>query len=292
MMSNDKKYLWYKIKPFSTSAGEKYDEKKDEDLLLLCKNIPDILFQVLKTPKDRTTLTLRVPQDYGRMVDSIDSFGSTLNVSAVGMKIQLLSTLHLAEKSVYPLVYDKNNVGRNLFSTFKDMPFGVFGLKLCHATSHRISKQYDSIRKKNKQSEEKNVSKIDPYESKAKQKAECQSFFHCEMFYGVRTLTDDEDYEKLIPYFVSGMKPNHLIRGKRIVYTDKQRDRANDLYADMILSKPKKTSMILSDLDLLPFVRFPENPYNLGLDSAQTPTTSNTSTSESAFDHLDEEFRE
>ena len=290
-MSDDKKYLWYKIKPFSTSAGEPYDEKKDEDLLLLCKNIPDILFQVLKTPKERTTLTLRVPEYYGRMVDSMDSFGSTLNAYPVGMKIQLFSTLHLAKKSVYPLVHDKKNIGRNIFSTFKDMPFGVFGLKLCHATSDHISKQYDFIHKKNKQYEEKNISKIDPYENKAKQKAECQSFFYCEMFYGVKTLTEDNNYEKLIPYFVLDMKPNHLVRGKRIVYTDKQRDRANDSYIDLILSKAKKTSMILSDLDLLPFVRFPENPYNIGLDSAQSPTSSNTSTSESAFDYLDEEFK-
>ena len=101
------RYLWYKIKPFATSAGEKYDEKKDEDLLMLCKNIPDILFQVFKTPQDGTTITLRVPESFGEKITAIESFGSTLNISPIMMKVDVFSTLRLAKKSVYPIIHDK-----------------------------------------------------------------------------------------------------------------------------------------------------------------------------------------
>ncbi len=186
-MMSEKKYLWYTLKPFATFAGEKYDEKKDEDLLRLCKNIPDILFQIFNTPQEGTTITMRVPEFYGKIVDAVDSFGSTLNEAPIGMKIDVLLTLRLAEKPAYPLVYDKKNIDSHIFSSFMGMPYGVFGLKLLHASSSLISKQYNSIRKKNKKHEEKNTSKIDPYEKYAKQKSECTSFFYCEMFYGVKS---------------------------------------------------------------------------------------------------------
>ncbi len=291
-------YLWYVLKPFAVSAGEKYDEKKDQDLLMLCKNIPDVLFQILKTPKEGTTLTLRVPKSYGSTVEGVESFGSTLAVSswatpgeyAVGTKIYVLSTLKLAKKSVYPLVHDKNNIDRHIFSTFKDIPFGVFGLKLLHAESRHISKQYDSVRKKNKLHEEKNISKIDPYEKYAKAKSECTSFFYTEMFYGVKNIHDDVEYEKFIPYFSKTRQPNSLVNNKRITFSDKHRSKASDFYEKLIHTKCNKTSMILSDLDLLPFVRFSENPHSIGHDSAQTPTTSNVHTPEADFDNLDAEF--
>lgn len=296
---SDEGYLWYVLKPFAVSAGETYDEKKDQDLLMLCKNIPDVVFQILKTPTEGTTLTLRVPKSYGGTVEGVESFGSTLTVSsgstsgeyAVGMKIDVFSILKLAKKSVYPLIYDKNNIDRHIFSTFKDIPFGVFGLKLLHAESRHISKQYDIIRKKNKQHEEKNISKIDPYEKYAKAKSECTSFFYTEMFYGVKKMYNGIEYEKFIPYFSKTRQPNSLICDKQITSSDKNKSKASDFYEKFIHAKCKKTSMILSDLDLMPFVRFSENPHAIGHDSAQTPTTSNVHTSESDFDNLDAEFR-
>jgi len=290
MMSDDP-YLWYRLKPFAVSVGEKYDERKDDDLLRLCRNVPDVLFQIFKTPQEGTTMVLRVPKFYGGMVESNESFGSTPNDSPIGMKIDVLLTVRLAKKSVYPLVYDKKNIVSHIFSTFKDIPFGVFGVKLSHAPSHTISKQYDSIRKQNKQNEEKNISKIDPYEKHAKLKSECTSFFYTEMFYGVKSIRDDEEYKKFIPYLVDKREPNHLVLDKRAVFSDKHRNLANNFYENLILSKCKKTPMILSDLDLLPFVRFSENPYSIGLDSAQTPTTSNVHALETDFDNLDKEFR-
>lgn len=290
-MMSEKKYLWYKIKPFATSVSETYDEKKDEDLLRLCKNIPDILFQIFNTPQDGTTITIRVPEFYGETVEAVDSFGSVFNDSPIGMKIDVLSTLRLAEKSAYPLVYDKKNIDSHIFSSFMGMPYGVFGLKLLHAPSSLISKQYNSIRKKNKKHEEKNISKIDPYEKFVKQKSECTSFFYCEIFYGVKSFHDEETYKNGIPYLVERRKPNSLLQSKRIIFTDKHQNKANDYYEKLILTKSKKTSMILSDLDLLPFIRFSENPYSIGLDSAQTPTSSNVIVSEKEFGNFDEEFK-
>ena len=185
----------------------------------------------------------------------------------------------------------KKNIDSHIFSAFKDIPFGVFGLKLLHAPSNIISRQYDSIRKKNKQNEEKNTSRIDPYEKYAKTKSECTSFFYCEMFYGIKNTHDEEKYQNFIPYLVKNREPNCITQNKRVTFTDKNRDKANDSYAKLLLSKSKKSSMVLSDLDLLPYVRFSENPYSIGLDSAQTPTTSNQYTSEDDFDDLDGEFR-
>ena len=283
-------YLWYKIKPFAVSAGEKYDEKKDEDLLMLCKNIPDVVFQIFKTPTDGTTMTIRVPEYYGKTVEAVESFGSTQNV-AVGMKIDVLSTLRLAEKSTYPLVHDKKSIDSHIFSSFSKTPSGVFGIKLLHADSRMISKQYNNIRKQNKQHEENNTLRFDPYEKHAKAKSECTSFFYAEMFYGVKHLGDEEQYKKSIPYLVDKRKPNHLVKDKRIVFSDKRRDRAYDYYKNLILSKCKKTRTVLSDFDLSPFVRFSENPHSVGHETAQTPTFSNTRSSESDFGNFDAEFR-
>lgn len=291
-------YLWFVLKPFAVSVGDKYDDIKDCDLLMLCRDIPDILFQIFKTPKEGTTITLRVPKSYANKVTSIESFGAKLTNSdgatpgefAVGLKIDTLTILKLVEKSAYPLVIDKNDIESHIFSTFKDIPFGVFGLKLLHAPSKIISRQYDVIRKKNKMHEE-NLTNIDPYEKFAKIKSQCTSFFYTEMFYGVQNIRDDEKYEKFIPYHSKTRKPNSLINRKRITFSDKRRDRASDVYEKMIHSKCNKTNMILSDVDLLPFVRFSENPYSIAHDSAQTPTTSNVSVSESDFDGIDAEFQ-
>lgn len=292
-------YLWYVLKPFSVSAGEKYDEKKDQDLLMLCKSIPDVLFQILKTRKDGTTISLRVPKSYGNMVDGVESFGTTLTicdsatpgVHAVGTKIDMFATVKLAKKSIYPLIHDAKNIDRHIFSTFKDIPFGVFGLKLLHADSHHMTNQYNSIRKNNKRNEEHDVQKIDPYEKYAKTKSECTSFFYAEIFYGVKNIHDDGEYEKFIPCFSKTRQPNSLVHSKLIKFTDKNRSRASDFYEKFIHSKCKKTKNILSDLDLLPFVRFSESPYSIGLDSAQTTTTSNISIPETEFGNIDEDFR-
>jgi hypothetical protein len=291
-------YLWYVLNPFAVSAGDKHDDVKDRDLLMLCKDIPDILFQIFKTPKEGTTITLRVPKSYANNITSVESFGSKLTNSdgaspgeyAVGMKIDTLTTLRLTGKSAYPIITDKNNVDRHIFSTFKDIPFGVFGLKLLHAPSKIISKQYDSIRKKNKIHEE-NLSKTDPYEKYAKLKSECTSFFYTEMFYGVQNIHDDDKYEKFIPYYSETRKPNSLVSRKRIALSDKCRSKASDAYEKIIHTKYKKTNMVLSDIDLLPFVRFSENPYSISHDSAQTPTTSNVSVLENDFDNIDAEFQ-
>ena len=290
---NNPKYLWYKLKPFASSAGEKYDEKKDSDLIDICRDIPDVLFQVLKTPRQGTTITLRVPEDAGKKIEGFESFGHELREVPMAMRIEVITTMGLAGKSAYPLVRDTKNVSiSNLFSSFRDIPYGVFGIKMSHANSRIITKQYNAIRKRNSRDGEKNTSGLDPFEKFARQKSECTSFFYTEIFFGVRSIHDEHGYEKFIPCRGKERKPNGLVSKKRMAFADKHLDRANQFYEKMILSGPVKSTMVLSDSDLSPFVRFPENPYSVGLDSAQTPTTSNISVSESDFDGIDAEFRE
>ncbi len=294
------RHLWYRLKPYSVSSDEKYDSKKDEDLLMLCENIPDLLFQIFMTPNQHTTISLRVPIQYKDNLDAIESFetnmspmnttdikhGSTAHV----MKLQRFSTLRLASKSAYPLMHDRQDMHANIFSTFSKIPYGVFGLKLLHAKSDIISKQYDLVKKKNKRSYDKETA-TDPYERHAKQKSECSVFFHCEMFYGVQTAGDETHFENSIPYFSKTRKPNSLLNAKTVTSSKSNPEKAYDFYKKFVFSAAKKRPMILSNMDIMPFVRFPENPNSIGLDSGQASTMSNSSVSENAFDDFTGDFK-
>jgi len=281
-------YSWYKINPFSSSVAEKYDEQKDIDLQMLCHNISDVLFVVFKLPKTGLTLCLRVPTSYRSMVESITSFGFEYCEFPIVTNIDAFVKLKLAKNFVYPLVSDETAITSNIFSVLSDSPYGVFGIKLRHAPSKPVTKRYEVLQnKKKKRNNDGNGSSntihIDPYEKMAKQKSECTSFFYSEMFFGIKNIFDITKFMKVIPYTAQHVEPNHLIRGKIVTSTKKNFDAATDYLKKTVMVQCNNKNMILSDYDILPFVRFPENSQILGLDSAKSPTMASDSFAEREF---------
>ena len=289
-------YSWFKISPFPSSVGEKYDEQKDNDLHMLCHNIPDVLFMVFKLPVTGLTMWIRIPTSYRSIIESIKSFGVEYHDGViVTKKIDALVKFKFAKNFVYPLVYDKTAIESNIFSVLSDSPYGVFGIKLRHAPSKPVTKQYESMLNKKKRNENKgkdgdnSVSPIhvDPYEKMAKQKSECTSFFYSEIFFGVDKISHVEEFMKVIPYTSQHIEPNRLIRAKIVTSKEKNLSAAIEFLEKVAITQcnsDKKT--ILSGLDILPFVRFPESPQIFGLESAKSPTMASDSVDEREFNDV------
>lgn len=272
-----KKYSWYVINPFAVAVGEKYDEKKDKDLLMLCRDIPDIVFLVFHLQNDGTVLCLRVPEEYSHKVDSIESFGTVLEPAYQITRIQSFVSLRLAKKPVYPLVND--DIESDIFSFLKDAPYGVFGIKLGHCSSKHILRQYNSLLKK----KDENNKCIDPYEKLARQKTESTVFFSSEIFFGTRQIFDVDVFREMIPHTLQH-EPNYLKEKNRVSLTAKNPDRATKHLQKILSSKPHKSNNILSESEVLQFVRFPKNSQNLRLDTAKSPSMSTELHDETPFD--------
>ena len=274
-------YSWYKINPFPSSAGEKYDEKKDQDLLMLCRNIPDFLFAVFRLPFSGTTLCLRVPKSHERMVESIPSFGSNHCEFPIATKIDSFVRLKLAKSSLYPLACEKT-ASSDIFSLLSDAPFGVFGIKLRPAPSKTVTAKYRSLlRKKSKQHD--GNTHFDPYEKNAKLKSECTTFFYSEIFFGVQKISDIGAFMGIIPYTSQHIEPNCLLQAKTVTSREKNLDAATKVLMKTMTEKCKGKNMILSDHDILSFVRFPENPQNVSLNTATSSTMASDSFDEREF---------
>ncbi|MCE9651728.1 MAG: hypothetical protein K8Q89_01500 [Nitrosarchaeum sp.] len=272
-------YSWFKIKPFSTTVGEKYDAQKDVDLMMLCEKIPDVLFAVFNLPKSRFTLCLRVPSNAGMMVRSIRSFGVESCDLPVVTKINALVQLKLAKNSVYPLG-DKLAIS-NIFSVITNAPYGVFVIKLYHTDSKPIISKYEKLAQKSKTSD---TVHLDPHISKAKQKSECTLFFRCNMFFGVQNISDIKAFQSIIPYASEHIEPNRLVPAKIILSKAKNLDAATDHLKKIVTTQSNHKNMILSNQDILTFVRFPQNPEHLGLEPATFPTMASDSFDERFFD--------
>ena len=277
-------YSWYKINPFSSSVGEKYDVKKDQDLLMLCRNIPDVLFTVFRLPFSGTTLCLRIPKPHERMVESITSFGHNYCEFPIATKIDSFVSLKLAKSSLYPLACD-HATSSDIFSVLSDAPFGVFGIKLRHAPSKPVTAKYRSLLRKKSRQHDDNAH-LDPYEKDAKQKSERTIFFYSEIFFGVQKISDIDAFRDIIPYTSQHMEPNRLLRAKTITSKEKNLDAATKILMKTMTEKCKGKNMILSDNDILSFVKFPDNPQNVSLDTATSSTMASDSFDEREFRSL------
>ncbi len=277
-------YSWFKINPFSSSVDEKYDEKKDDDLLMLCRNIPDIMFVIFKTPSAGTTLFLRVPTTHQRMVESIVSFGADLCEKHI-ILVDSFVRLKLEKSFLYPLVSDKT-VTSEIFSVFSDAPYGIFGIKLSHAPSKPIVSKYKSFLQKKARKNDEDKIHVDPYEKMIKQKSECTRFFYSEIFFGVQKLSDTGAFHDIIPHTAQHVEPNRLVQAKITIAKEKDLDAATKILKKTLETKCMGKNMILSDFDILPFVRFPTHPQNIGLDSAAIPTMASDSFDEREFGDL------
>ena len=277
-------YIWYKLQPYATAVGEKYDDTKDEDLLMLCRNISDILFIVFKLQTSGMTIAIRIPKMNQSMMESINSFGVIQCEYPLITKLDAFITLKLAKNYVYPLVPD-TKLSSDIYSIMSDAPYGIFGIKLGHADSKYVTRKYKSLLKKRPKNRD--IVHVDPYERFAKLKSESTSFYYAELFYGVKKISDIDSFEKVIPYTSSTLEPNRLIRGRVYTAKEKSLDAATKILQKTVKSKLKSKKIVLSEQDILPFVKFPEQPHNLSLDTAASPVMSSGDQSdEIQFPHL------
>ena len=277
-------YIWYKLQPYAAAVGERYDNTKDEDLLMLCRNISDVLFMVFKLQTSGMTIAIRVPKMNQSMIESIKSFGVVQCEYPLITKLDAFVTLKLAKNYVYPLVPD-TKLSSDIYSIISDAPYGIFGIKLGHADSKHVIRKYKSLLKKRPRNSD--TVHVDPYEKLAKLKSESTSFYYAELFYGVKQISDIDTFERVIPYTSDSLEPNRLIRGR--VYTAKEKNlaAATRILQKTVKSKLKSKKIVLSEQDILPFIKFPEQPHSLGLDTAASPVMSSGDQSdEIQFPHL------
>ena len=277
-------YIWYKLQPYPAAVGERYDNTKDEDLLMLCRNISDVLFMVFKLQTSGMTIAIRVPKMNQSMIESIKSFGVVQCEYPLITKLDAFVTLKLAKNYVYPLVPD-TKLSSDIYSIISDAPYGIFGIKLGHADSKHVIRKYKSLLKKRPKNRD--IVHVDPYEKLAKLKSESTSFYYAELFYGVKQISDIDTFERVIPYTSDTLEPNRLIRGR--VYTAKEKNltAATRILQKTVKSKLKSKKIVLSEQDILPFIKFPEQPHSLGLDTATSPVMSSGDQSdEIQFPHL------
>ena len=277
-------YIWYKLQPYAVAVGERYDNTKDEDLLMLCRNISDILFMVFKLQTSGMTIAIRVPKMNQSMIESIKSFGVVQCEYPLITKLDAFVTLKLAKNYVYPLVPD-TKLSSDMYSIISDAPYGIFGINLGHADSKHVIRKYKSLLKKRPRNRD--IVHVDPYEKLAKLKSESTSFYYAELFYGVKQISDIDTFERVIPYTSDSLEPNRLIRGR--VYTAKEKNlaAATRILQKTVKSKLKSKKIVLSEQDILPFIKFPEQPHSLGLDTAASPVMSSGDQSdEIQFPHL------
>jgi len=258
------KYVWYEIGHFATSVTDKYDETKDHDLQMLCSVIPDFVFVIFKLKSTGTSMFLRVPKEYACNVDSIISFGTELLDFPRCTEIESLMELKLREKSIFPLPAEKET-HRDIFSMSPSELYGVFCIKLLHAKSDIIKRQFDMNRKKfeNKKSTDTNF-----YEKMTKSKSEQSIFFHAEIFFGCST-KDVGKFQSIIPYAKGKPEPNSLVKKKLVSAKHKDTEKVTTLLKKKFTSESKKTQMILSGVDILPFVCFSKHPEHQQIKSAQ-----------------------
>lgn len=272
-------YSFYEINPFAASVDEKYDDKKDLDLLMLCRDIPDVVFLVFNLPQTGISMYLRVPEESKGKVDAIESFGTREDDNYITTQIQSLVNLKLAKSFIYPLIND--DVESDIFSYIKDAPYGIFGIKLNHNSSKKIISKYKSLLRKK---DEDGIC-VDPYEKLAKQKFECTVFFRAEIFFGVKQIDKIDLFAKAIPHTVKH-SVNYLKQKNKTSISEKNQDRATTTLKKILSSNCKGKNMILSDQEISQFIRFPKNPQTIGLDSAKTPTMATTSFDEKVFDKI------
>jgi len=267
-------YVWYQISPFASSVMDKYDETKDNDLQMLCNVIPDFVFVVFKLELSGTSMFLRIPKDYTHNVDSISSFGHKLLDFPRCTKIESLMELCLRKKSVFPLVADKKEIHHDLFSMLSSAPYGVFCIKLLHAKSDIIKKQFNRNHRK---FEKKKDEKLDTnfYEKMLKSKSEQNIFFYSEIFFGCAT-NNVNAFRSIIPFTGDDLEPNSLIKKKLASQKQKDPEKATTLLKKKLLIASKKTQMILSGIDILPFVCFPKHVEHQQMKSAQNKLHSNS----------------
>lgn len=266
-------YAWYQISPFATSVMDKYDETKDNDLQMLCNVIPDFVFVVFKRESSGTSMFLRIPSEYTHNVDSISSFGTKLLEFPRYAKIESLTELRFRKKSVFPLVYDKKEIHHDLFSMMSSAPYGVFCIKLLHAKSDIIKKQFDRNHKKFEN--KKDVPDTNFYERMLKSKSEQSVFFYTDMFFGC-AISDVVAFRSIIPFTGDDLEPNSLVKKKVTSQKQQNTEKATDLLRKKLLAASKKTQMILSGVDILPFVCFSKHVEYQQMKSAQNKLHSNS----------------
>ncbi len=268
-------FIWYRIRQFPSTTSEKYDDTMDRDLRMLCDSIPDFMIAIFKLEKSGTSMYIRVPLESARQVESVPSFGKEEQEYPITTKISALAHMKLRKKSVYPLVTDVKDMHQDIFSLLATAPYGAFYIRLLHANSSNIKKQFDSLKKKHERQKEKQNKNTNWYESPMKSKAECSLFFYAEVFYATKLSSDIDLFESVIPYTDPNQEPNGLVRSKLILSNKKHPEKATASLKKLLLAPAKKTQMTLSQNDIVPFVRFPHDADHLQMDSATTDTFTN-----------------
>ncbi len=264
-------FVWYRIRQFA--SAEKIDDVPSQDLLVLCGSISDIVIAIFRLDESGTSIYLRVPDFCASQVESIISFGKEKQEYPVCTKIQSLVELKLRKKSVYPLVSNPADMHHNVFSLFSSAPQGAIFLKLSHTDSKKTKRQYDSIKRRYEKQKD-DAKNTNWHESACKAKADCRRFFHAQLFFGTLTPSDIDDFERILPCVGRDIEPNGLVRKKSILYNLKHPRRALDFLEKILLEKSKKSGMVLSENDIVPFVRFPENADRLQMEPASSETFS------------------
>jgi len=265
------KYVWYQISPFAVSVTDKYDDVKDRDLQMLCNTIPDFVFVIFKLESTGTSMFLRIPKEYANNINSIASFGVTLLDAPRCTKIESLMELKLRKKSIFPLVIEKE-IHHDIFSMLSSAPYGVFCIKLLHANSKIIKKQFDIHRKRFER--KKDTPDTNFYERMLRVKSEQSIFFHAEIFFGCHT-NNVKSFYSIIPCTGDDMEPNSLVKKKLTSAKPKNTEKATTLLEKKFLRESQKSQMILSSIDILPFVCFAKHPEHQQIKSAQNKLHSN-----------------
>ncbi len=263
-------FVWYHIRLFA--SVEKIDDVPTKDLQMLCDNIPDVIIAIFHLPESGTSIYIRVPESHSAQVDSIISFGHQKQEYPICTKIESLVEMKLSKKSIYPLVSDPSAVHQDVFSLLSSAPHGAVFLKLAHTDSRKIQRQYDSIKRKYDKQDDA-VKKTNWHESACKAKAGCSRFFHTQLFFGTIILHNTDNFERILPCVGKHLEPNGLVR-KRSILSDAKKNplKALNYLKKILVGKAKKSNMILSTDDLLPFIRFPANADRLQMEPAPSDT--------------------
>ena len=260
-------YTWYEVKPVISAVGEK-NEHEDDDILLLCRDISNVLLIVIKTI-NIYEMYIRVPTEEKAIVESIHSFAHDIQEYIPSTKIDAFCTLKLVKSNVYPLVTEKDEY--NIHTIRSMVPEGIFGINVKSAPSKHIVRIANKMQRNKKRQGDKH--KLDPHEGAISQKTKSGNFYYAEMFFGVKNIANVNTFFESIPYTGETQEPNRLKISKHIVATAKNTERAKKALEVALTSKIKTQKMILSEQDLSAYVTFPKLAQDVGMISGDKPTT-------------------
>ena len=280
MFGGNKKtqYVWYIIKPLEATA-EKQNTKANEELLTLCRDVSDFVFYLrvnLHHNEDDVEILIRIPKANESILKGLKSFAQELyqdderGLKTPMIHVTTMCPLKLEKNYAYPLVTGKDI--DSLYTAISKAPAGILVFKLVNAPSIRVTKKLNQIKKKNASKaskQQQSTDMIDPYVNTAESKAKDSMFYYAEMYFGTINIAQVDEFFRSIPYTNSTQEPNRLSMGKLVTATAKDTKRAETQLRRILTTPLKNRKYILSEQDIKPFVRLPESPQDVGMDTGQ-----------------------